>query len=66
MFTQEIKDKLIRIIIFIVFNLVLLRYISDIQLDDMTQIKIVLISTICYMFVSAYYPVIVIRDHSHD
>lgn len=67
MYTLETKERLYRVIIFVILNLVLIRYFIGINIDDIAQIKIVLVSVICYMFINTYYPVVVPRGgHNLD
>lgn len=56
-----VQERLLRLLIFILLNLVLIRYILDVVLDDYSQIKIVAISTLCFMIVDTYYPHVIIN-----
>jgi hypothetical protein len=55
----QIQERLLRLLIFIILNLIVLRYISGIGLSDYDQIKITGISTLIFMFVNTYYPHVV-------
>jgi hypothetical protein len=52
------SNRLARLLIFMLLNFVLVRYALAVNLTDIEQIKIVLASSICFMFVTTYYPVL--------
>lgn len=56
-----IQDRIIRLLIFILINFIALRYLSEVNLTDYDQAKIVAISTICFMFISTYYPYVIAK-----
>jgi hypothetical protein len=56
------SEKLLRLLIFIITSYVLIRYVSGININDCEQTKIVLITSAVFMFVSSYYPNVVIID----
>ena len=58
---SDIKERIVRMMIFIILSFIMLRYIIDIELNDIDQTKIVLGITICFMFVNTYYPSIITR-----
>jgi hypothetical protein len=58
---DNLQDRIIRLFIFIITNFIILRYLSGIDLTDYEQIKIVIISTICLMFINTYYPYVAIK-----
>ena len=57
-----IIDRIVRLLIFIILNFIIIRYLLALNLSDTDQIKIVLASTVCFMFVTMYYPLVVIKD----
>jgi len=59
--TDNLKDRIIRLFIFILMNFIILRYLSGVHLTDQDQIKIVAISAICFMFIITYYPYVVAK-----
>jgi len=58
---DDLQDRIIRLFIFILMNIIILRYFSGINLTDYEQIEIVAISTICLMFINTYYPYIAVK-----
>lgn len=58
---STIQERLLRLLIFILLNFVLIRYVLDVTLDDYSQIKIVAISTLCFMIIDTYYPRVIIN-----
>jgi hypothetical protein len=60
------RERIIRILLFIIFGFVILRYILDINLTDVEQIKIILSMTLCLMFVNTYYPHVIIKEISKN
>jgi hypothetical protein len=51
-------DKCIRLLIFVLFSFVFVRYALGLELTDWEQTKIVLAVSASFMFVNTYYPVI--------
>lgn len=68
MLKQNINEKILRLLIFIILNFIIIKYIINPNLtNDLTdteQVLITLSSTLCFMFVNTYYPSIV--DNSID
>jgi hypothetical protein len=58
----ETTTRIVRILIFVLLSFVLVRYALGIDLTDTEQIKIVLATSICFMAVNTFYPVIITRD----
>lgn len=56
------KSRITRIIIFMLLGFIIVRYLTGIELSDIDQVKIVLGSTICFMFVNTYYPTVVTQN----
>ena len=56
--SSDIKERILKILIFIIISFIMLRYILDVPLSDIDQTKIVLGITICFMFVNTYYPTV--------
>lgn len=57
-----IQERVLRLLIFILLNFILVRYVLDITMDDYSQIKIVAVSTLCFMIVDTYYPHVIINN----
>lgn len=53
------QERVVRMLIFILMNLIILRYLSGLELGENDQIKIVMVTTLCFMFVNTYYPHVV-------
>lgn len=53
---NDITERIVRVLLFMIFSFVLVRYALGLSLSDMDQTKIVLASTVCFMFVNTYYP----------
>ena len=62
MIQKTTYDKIIHIMVFILINFIAIRFCSSIQLTDNQQIVIVGITTLCYMFISTYYPQFTINN----
>ncbi len=58
----DIKERVVRLMMFIILSYVIVRYALGLNLSDMDQTKIVLGSSICFMFVNTMYPVIMTRQ----
>ena len=58
---DDLQDRLVRLLIFVLMFFIILRYLSGINISDFEQIEIVVISAICLMFVNTYYPYIVLK-----
>lgn len=58
----ETTTRIVRILIFALLSFVLVRYALGVDLTDTEQIKIVLATSVCFMIVNTYYPVIITRD----
>jgi hypothetical protein len=56
---NDIKERIIRILIFIIGSFIILRYLLGLTLSDIDQIKIVFGISVCFMFVNTYYPVVI-------
>jgi hypothetical protein len=56
---MDIKERIIRILIFIILSFIMLRYLIGVDLNDIDQVKIVIGVSICFMFVNTYYPTII-------
>ncbi len=59
---SNIQSRITRVLIFILFGFILVRYLTGVQLTDFDQTKIVIGLTICFMFVNMYYPTVVIQN----
>jgi hypothetical protein len=57
----DIKERIVRLLIFIIINYIIVRYALGLNLSDIDQTKIVLGSSVCFMFVNTMYPVVVTR-----
>lgn len=57
-----LQERLVRLLLFVLLNFLLIRYVLDVELDDSAQIKIVLIATLCFMFIDTYYPRVIIQN----
>ncbi len=57
-----IIDRLVRILIFVVLNFIIIRFLLGLNLSNIDQIKIVLASTLCFMFVLMYYPIVILNQ----
>ena len=58
---NDISEKLIRLLIFVVASYIMLRYASGVEINEYDQTKIVLIVSAVFMFVSSYYPNVIIK-----
>ena len=58
---NSLQDRIIRLLIFALINFIILRYLSEINLTNYEQIKIVLISVLCFMIVNTFYPYVVMK-----
>lgn len=56
---SNIKERVVRMLIFVILSFVMLRYVLGIELSDIDQTKIVLGVTICFMLVNTYYPTVI-------
>ena len=56
---SNIKERIVRMMIFIILSFIMLRYILGLNLSDIDQTKIVLGITVCFMFVNTYYPTVI-------
>ncbi len=59
--TTDIKYRLLRMLIFAIFTLLFLRYVSGLNLDDNASLQITLATTIWFMFVDTFYPNVLIK-----
>lgn len=57
----DIKERFVRVLIFIILSFIIIRCLLGLDLSDFNQIKIVLGMTVCFMFVNTYYPNIVTK-----
>lgn len=57
---SDIKERIVRMMIFVILSFVMLRYVLGLDLSDIDQTKIVLGATICFMFVNTYYPIVLL------
>jgi len=74
MATNQLQERIIRVLIFILLGFIVVRYCfrtsgsdqlisSDLRISsDLDQIKIVLGMTVVFMFVNTYYPVVVTKN----
>ena len=58
----NIKERIVRILLFIILSFIMIRYILHIELNDIDQTKIVLGIAICFMIINTYYPSININN----
>lgn len=58
---SNIKEKIVRLLLFITLSYVMLRYCLGLNLSDIDQTKIVAATSVCFMFVSTYYPEVVTK-----
>jgi hypothetical protein len=56
---QDIKERIVRVLIFVILSFIMLRYLLGLELSDIDQTQIVLGLTVCFMFVNTYYPVVI-------
>jgi hypothetical protein len=61
---HDIESRILRVSIFVLLSLIILRYLTGISLSDVDQMKIVLGSAVCYMFVNTYYPDVIIPGNN--
>lgn len=61
MITNNIDDKIIQVIIFTILNFIIIYCCSGIKLQNEQYFILIMISTICHMFVNTYYPQIIIK-----
>ncbi|VBB18112.1 hypothetical protein YASMINEVIRUS_575 [Yasminevirus sp. GU-2018] len=58
---DNIQERVVRILIFVLMNFIILRYLAGLELGDGDQLKIVAVTTLCFMFVNTYYPYVVTK-----
>jgi len=51
-------DKCIKLLIFIIINYMVLKFILKTSITEYDYIQILIVNTICFMFVCNYYPCI--------
>lgn len=56
---NDIKERIVKMMIFIILCFIMLRYSVGVELNDIDQIKIVIGISICFMFVNTYYPTVI-------
>jgi len=57
----SIKERIVRLLMFIILSFLVLRYALGLCLTDIDQIKIVIGLSVCFMFVNTFYPVVVTK-----
>jgi hypothetical protein len=62
MYHDDFKERIARVMIFIVLSFIIIRYLLGIELSDIDQTKIVLGLSVVFMFVNTYYPVVLTRE----
>lgn len=67
MATNQLQERIVRVLIFILLGFIMVRYClrksgDSSGLSDLDQIKIVLGMTVVFMFVNTYYPVVVTKN----
>lgn len=66
MLKQNINEKILRLLIFVILSFVIIKYIINPNLTnsltETEQVLITLSSTLCFMFINTYYPSIVNND----
>jgi Flp pilus assembly protein protease CpaA len=58
---MDLKDRLIRLIIFIILSFIIVKCFTGVNLTNGEQINIVMGVAICFMFVNTYYPQVVLK-----
>ena len=58
---SDIKEKVVRLLLFIILSYVILRYGLGLNLSDIDQTKIVAGLSVCFMFVNTYYPTVITK-----
>ena len=56
---SDIKERVVRLMFYILLSFIVVRYFLNLNLTDTEYVKIVLATSVCFMFVNTYYPVIV-------
>jgi hypothetical protein len=59
--TTDIKYRFMRLLIFVIFTLLFLKYLSGLNLNDFACIEITIATSICFMFVDTFYPNVMIK-----
>jgi hypothetical protein len=59
---SNIKERIARIMIFIILSFMMLRYATGVELADIDQTKIVLGMSVCFMIVNTYYPTVITNN----
>lgn len=56
MFKIDIIDRFIKLLIFIIINYLVLKFILRETITDYVYLQILIVNSICFMFVYNYYP----------
>lgn len=62
MYNTSKLDKIIKVLIFIIINYIILKFILRNTVTEYVYLQILIINTICFMFVYNYYPCISLQN----
>ena len=62
MYNIDIINKFVKILIFIIINYLVLKFILRNTITEYIYLQILIVNTICFMFVYNYYPCISLKN----
>ena len=63
MLTQDITDKLISVLLFIIIGFLIVKYLLKLNISESDQINLIISMTILYMFITTYYPSCIFKNN---
>ena len=62
MYNIDIINKIVKILIFVIINYLVLKFILKNTITEYVYLQILIVNTICFMFVYNYYPCISLKN----